>query len=114
MNQCKANKFNKQIEGFYSQFYTRDIRSDIAEWLRVTSNVELSSSLIFMAVQRPGKGLQNLTIECKSKTATCFDCTGVISKVMKECGALDFDTEILGDRIRFTTDNHVRITMVLQ
>lgn len=114
MRNNQRNKFNKQIEGFYSQFYTRDIRSDIAEWMRVTSNVEISSSFIFMAVQRPGKGLQNLTIECKSKTATCFDCTGVISKVMKECGALDFDTEILGDRIRFTTDNHVKITMVLQ
>ena len=114
MNQSKANKHNKQIEGFYSQFYIRDIRSDIAEWMRVTSSVEITSSFIFMAVQRPGKGLQNLTIECKSKTATCLDCSSVISKVMKECGALDFDTEILGDRIRFTTDNHVRITMVLQ
>ncbi|MBQ9877390.1 MAG: hypothetical protein IJM29_00600 [Bacteroidales bacterium] len=56
--------------------------------MRVTSSVEISSNFIFMAVQRPGKGLQNLTNECKSKAVTCLDCTSVISKVMKECGAL--------------------------
>lgn len=102
------------IQRFYSQINTRDLRSDIAEWMGASNSVEITSSFILMAVQRPGKGLQNLTIECKSKTATCLDCTSVISKVMKECGALDFDTEILGDRIRFTTDNHVRITMVFE
>ena len=109
------NKCNAMIERLASQFNQKDLRLDITEWFETFSMEEItSSSFILTVVQRPGaREQQMLPQEFKSLKAACMNSTKLLSEVIAECGARSISTEIRNDRFLVTTDNHVKITMVL-
>ena len=110
-----ANKYNKMIQGAYSQFSKKDLRLDVTEWIETFSRDDASSScFILTVIQRPGaRDQQMLPQEFKSLKAACMDSTKLLSEVITECGARSISTEVRNDRFYVTTDNNVRITMVL-
>ena len=110
-----VNKCNAMIERLASQFNQKDLRLDITEWFETFSMEEItSSSFILTVVQRPGaREQQMLPQEFKSLKAACMDSTKLLSEVIAECGARSISTEIRNDRFFVTTDNNIKITMVL-
>ena len=110
-----ANKYNKMIQGAYSQFSKKDLRLDVTEWIETFSRDDASSScFILTVIQRPGaREQQMLPQEFKNLKAACMDSTKLLSEVITECGARSISTEVRNDRFYVTTDNNVRITMVL-
>lgn len=110
-----VNKCNAMIERLASQFNQKDLRLDITEWFETFSMEEITSSnFILTVVQRPGaREQQMLPQEFKSLKSACMDSTKLLSEVIAECGARSFSTEIRNDRFFVTTDNNVKITMVL-
>ena len=111
----RAEKIENMIQFYATQFNQKDLRLDITEWFETFSMEEITSScFILTVVQRPGaREQQMLPQEFKSLKAACMDSTKLLSEVIAECGARSISTEIRNDRFFVTTDNNVKITMVL-
>ena len=113
MTQNQTNMINKMIQDYYFKANIRDLRSDVANWFETSIKQEITSSIILTVIQRPGWGQQVIPLECKNRKSACIDCSSVLAKVIGESGAREVDTEIYDGRLVVTTDNHFKITMVL-
>lgn len=106
-------KFNSRIQKYASQVNSKEIRLDVTEWIESSDREDSSAYLILTVVQRPAHEPQTLPQEYKSLAAACVECTRLLAEVISECGGRYISTEIRNDRLYVTTDNNVKITMVL-
>ena len=111
-----ANKCNNMIQKLAAQVNQKDLRMDVADWIETVSSVETSSScFILTVVQRPGSMEQQvLPQEYKSLKAACMDSSKFLAEIIADCDARYITTDIRNDRFYVTTENNVKITMVME
>ena len=111
----KSSKYNKMIQRLATQVNQKDLRMDVADWIETVSSEESTSCFILTVVQRPGaREQQVLPQEYKSLKAACMNSSRVLAEIISDCGARCITTDIRNDRFYVTTENNVRITMVLE
>lgn len=112
--QSHFTKYNTVIQKYASQVNKKEISIDVTEWIESSDRDDSSSCFIFTVVQRPGSlEPQTLPQEYKSLASACVECTRLLAEVISECGGRYISTEIRNDRLYVTTDNNVKIMMVL-
>ena len=115
-SRSNINKFNNIIDKLASQVIQKDLHDDISEWIETASRVDASSSCFILAViQRPGaREQQVLPQEYKSLKSARMNCSRFLSEIITDCGARCITTDVRNDRFYVTTENNVKITMVLE
>ena len=115
MNQSQINKLNNMIDAIASRYNQKELRAEISEWFETFSREDISSAYtVLTVVQYPGAMERRvLPQEFKNVSAACMDSSYLLSRVIADCGAFSITTEIRNDRFYVTTDNNVKITMVL-
>ena len=114
MTQAHYNKYNNILNGYASQINKKELRLDISEWIDTVRDDVSSSCFILTVVQRPGSSEQQiLPQEYKNMSAACVESTRLIAEMMSEFGARQITTEIRNDRFFVTTENDLKITLVL-
>ena len=111
-----SHKTNKMIQQLSCQISQKDLRLDLTDWLESSSNVTSNSScFVITVVQRPGaRDQQVFPQEYKNMKAACMDGSRLLADIIADCGAQCVtDTDIRNDRFYVTTENNVKITMVL-
>lgn len=110
-----ASKYNYMIQRLAANVNQKDLRIDITDWIETVSRDDASSPcFILTVVQRPGAQEQYvLPQEYKSMKSARMNCSSYLAEIIADCGAFSITTEIRNDRFYVTTDNNVKITMVL-
>ena len=109
-----THKCNNMIQKLASQVNQRDLRMDISEWIESISRTD-SSCFILTVVQRPGSREQQvLPQEYKSMKAACMNSSRYLAEIISDCGAKSITSDIRNDRFYVTTENNVKITMVME
>ena len=112
--QSHFSKYNNLLQKYASQVNKKEIRLDVTEWIESSDRDDSSSCFILIVVQRPGAHEpQTLPQEYKSLASACVECPRLLTEVISEYGGRYISTEIRNDRLYVTTDNNVKITMVL-
>ena len=116
MNHLNSSKYNKMIQKLASQVSQKDLRTDVADWIETVCGVDTSSScFVLTVVQHPGScERQVLPQEYKSLKSARMNCSRVLAEIIADCGARCITTDIRNDRFYVTTENNVKITMVLE
>ena len=116
MNHLDSSKYNKMIQKLATQVSQKDLRTDIADWIETVSGIDASAScFVLTVVQRPGAREQQIfPQEYKSVKSAKQNCTRVLAEIIADCGAQCATTDIRNDRFYVTTENNVKITMVLE
>ncbi len=116
MSHLNSSKYNKMIQKLASQVSQKDLRTDVADWIETVSGVDTSSScFVLTVVQHPGScERQVLPQEYKSLKSARMNCSRVLAEIIADCGARCITTDIRNDRFYVTTENNVKITMVLE
>ncbi len=114
-SQVQVAKYDHYITSVTLTINFKEIREDITEWTETLSSTEHSSNCtIITVIQRSGsQEWQTLTQVYKNLGAARADCTKTLAEIMTEFGAKDYTAEIRDGRLFITTDNRVKITMVL-
>ena len=114
-SQTEADKFGRMIQSTSLTINHNELRADITEWTETLSSMEHSSSCtIITVIQRSGTQEQlRLPQVYSSLGAARADCTKTLAEIMNEFGAKDYTADIRNGRLFITTDNRVKITMVL-
>ena len=116
MNHLDSSKYNKMIQKLATQVSQKDLRTDVADWIETFSGMDTSSScFVLTVVQHPGScERQVLPQEYKSLKSARMNCSRVLAEIIADCGARCITTDIRNDRFYVTTENNVKITMVLE
>lgn len=111
-----TNKYNKMIQKLATQVSQKDLRTDIADWIETVSSADTTSSCIVLTVvQHPGAREQQIfPQEYKNLKSARMNCSRVLAEIIADCGAQCATTHIRNDRFYVTTENNVKITMVLE
>ena len=111
-----SSKYNKMIQKLDSQVSQKDLRTDVADWIETVSGVDTSSScFVLTVVQRPGAREQQIfPQEYKSLNSARINCSRVLEEIIADCGARCITTDIRNDRFYVTTENNIKITMVVE
>lgn len=110
-----TNKCNNMIQKLASQVNQKDLRMDVTDWIETVSSVETTSCFILTVVQRQGAQEQQVfPQEYKSLKAACMNSSRVLAEIIADCGARCITTDIRNDRFYVTTENNVKITMVME
>lgn len=111
-----SNKFNSIINKFATQVNQRDLREDISEWIETASSTDITAScFILTVVQRPGaREQQVLPQEYRSLKAACINSSRILAEIIADCGAHCITTDVRNERFYVTTENNVKITMVME
>ena len=114
-SQSQADKFSRFTKSTTLSVSINEIRADMSEWTEsLSSEVNSSSCTIITVMQQPGtQGQLRLPQVYRSLGAVRADCTKTLAEIMTEFGAKDYTAEIRNGRLFVTTDNRVKITMVL-
>ena len=109
-------KINNMIQKLAFQVNQKDLRLDVEDWFETISNEETSSScFVLTVVQRPGAREQQIfPQEYKSVKSAKQNCSRVLAEIIDDCGAQCATTDIRNNRFYVTTENNVKITMVLE
>lgn len=112
----RADKYNNMLQKLASQVNQKDLRMDVTDWIETVSNADASSScFILTVVQRPGAREQQVfPQEYKSLKSACVSCSKVLAEIIEDCGASSITSDIHNDRFYVTTENNVKITMIIE
>ena len=110
---------NKKSATYFKRFAPRvnqkELRQDLAEWFE-TITCKPSTCFVTTVIQLPGTaGRQILPQEYKSIAQACMEGAYLLAEVIAEHGARNVtSTDFRNDRFFVTTDNGVKITMVIE